>query len=137
MAKSSGAGGGINSRQVVRQGIREGKSATGVRPGYVDQLGNMRGTHVTRGGIEGGGGDVAGKLTPMETVKPPISVQLGNAKALDVGAGGPGKGRVVMASGSQGTHGPINPGNRPTPTGPDPLRGWFPPSPARQSPIKK
>ena len=36
--------------------------------------------------------------------------KLGNEKALDVGAGGPGKGRDVHVSGSQGTHGPVNQG---------------------------
>lgn len=107
MAKSN-AGGGINSRQVVRPGVHDGKPASGVRPGYPDLLGNMRGTHVTDGKT-----DLPAKLTPMQTVKPPISVPLGNEVATNVGAGGPGKGRVVMRSGSQATHGPIDRGMGP------------------------
>jgi len=35
---------------------------------------------------------------------------LGNAKARDVGGGGPGTGRDVYRSGGVMTHGPINPG---------------------------
>jgi hypothetical protein len=31
--------------------------------------------------------------------------------ALNVGGGGPGKGRTVYASGSQGMQGAVNPGN--------------------------
>jgi hypothetical protein len=33
--------------------------------------------------------------------------------ALNVGKGGPGTGRTVMRSGSQGTHGSVNPGHAP------------------------
>jgi hypothetical protein len=136
MAKSSGAGGGINSNKVRQVGVRTGAAAQGIRPGYPDNLGNMRGTHVTRGGIEGGGGDLPAKLTPMGTVKPPISVKLGNELATNVGGGGPGAGRTIYKTGMQMQYGAAV-SNRPAPTGPDPLRAWFPPSPARQSPIKK
>ena len=38
---------------------------------------------------------------------------LGNAKARDVGAGGPGAGRDVYRSGAQMEHGSANPGNPP------------------------
>ncbi len=40
-------------------------------------------------------------------------VPMGNAKARDVGVGGPGRGRQVQPSGGQGSHGPANPGNPP------------------------
>jgi hypothetical protein len=129
MAKKD-SGGGLTSNKLVRPSVKTGSAATGVRPGYPDLLGNMRGSHVTDGR------ELPAKLTPMQTVKPPISVPLGNEVATNVGAGGPGKGRVVMATGSQGQHGAAM-SARPAPTGSDPLAPWFPPSPARQSPIKK
>jgi hypothetical protein len=132
MAKMRNPGNqGLQSNKLLRPPPRDGKPATGVRPGYTDNLGNMRGTHVTDKG------DMAAKLTPMQTVKPPISVPLGNAVATNVGRGGPGTGRTIYHTGDQGQHGAVNPGNRPMPTGPDPLAPWFPPSAARQSPIKK
>jgi hypothetical protein len=43
-------------------------------------------------------------------------VPFGNEVALNVGRGGPGKGREVFASGSQSTHGSTNPGS-PRPQG--------------------
>jgi hypothetical protein len=131
MAKMMNPGSqGISSNKLVRPGQRLGANATGVRPGYPDQLGNMRGDHVTDGRT------VPAKLTPMQTVKPPISVPLGNAVATNVGAGGPGTGRRVMPTGSQMQYGAAM-STRPAPTGPDPLDPWFPPSAARQSPVKK
>ena len=108
MAKSSSAGGGINSNKLVRPPVRDGKPAMGVRPGYVDTLGNMRGNHATEVGR------ALNNTTPMQTVKPPISVPLGNELATNVGAGGPGTGRKVMATGTQGQYGKSDPGNRPT-----------------------
>jgi hypothetical protein len=51
-------------------------------------------------------------------------VMLGNAKALDVQGGGPGKGRTVMCSGSQGQHGPV--AGSPQPQGRDILGDYGP-----------
>jgi hypothetical protein len=131
MAKTMNPGSqGISSNKLVRPGQRLGANATGVRPGYPDNLGNMRGSHVM------GGQDLPAKLTPMQTMKPPISVPLGNSLTNNVGAGGPGKGRVVRATGSQGQHGAAA-STRPAPQGPDPLAPWFPNSPARRSPVVK
>jgi hypothetical protein len=39
------------------------------------------------------------------------ATRLGNEVALNVGGGGPGTGRTVHATGGQGTHGPVAPGN--------------------------
>lgn len=103
MAKKD-SGGGLTSNKLVRPPVRTGAPAMGVRPGYPDQLGSMKGNHAMDRG------DVPAKLTPMQTVKPPISVPLGNQVAGNVGAGGPGAGRTVMRSGSQGQHGAVNPG---------------------------
>jgi hypothetical protein len=132
MAKTMNPGNqGISSNKLVRPGQRLGANATGVRPGYPDLLGNMRGSHVM------GGQDLPAKLTSMQTMKPPISVPLGNSLTNNVGAGGPGKGRVVMATGSQGQHGAANPGNR-TVSGPDPLAPWHGSNnAARRSPVVK
>ena len=128
MAKSN-AGGGANSRQ-VRPGQKLGATATGIRPSYPDTLGNMRGSHVTDRG------DLPYNPIPMQTVKPPISVPLGNAVATNVGAGGPGKGREIHRTGTQMQYGAAT-SSRPAPTGADPLAAWFPNSPGRQSPVKK
>jgi hypothetical protein len=43
----------------------------------------------------------------------PGSIGLGNQKALNVGQGGPGKGRDVHKTGSQGQQGAVAPGNPP------------------------
>ena len=102
MAKDSG--GGINLNKNVRPPVRTGQSAMGVRPGYPDNLGNMRGNHAMDKGT------VPAPPTPMQTVKPPISVPLGNEVAGNVGKGGPGAGRTVMRSGSQGHHGAADAG---------------------------
>lgn len=62
-------------------------------------------------------------LTKLEA-KPatkPAAVPLGNEVAKNVGAGGPGKGRTVYASGSQGKHGEAV--NVPRDKGSDPWRG--------------
>jgi hypothetical protein len=134
MAKSSGAGGGPNSRQVVHPGVRTGQPAVGRGIGRVAQIGNKVGDHTTENG-KGTGyrGD------PMFMKAPAGGAQvLGNAKALDVGKGGPGTGRTVMATGSQGQHGAANPGERNMPSGPDPLSPWFGSNnSARRSPVKR
>jgi hypothetical protein len=133
MAKTMNPGSqGISSNKLVRPGQRLGANATGVRPGYPDNLGNMRGSHVM------GGQDLPAKLTPMQTMKPPISVPLGNELATNVGKGGPGTGRVVRATGTQGMHGGANPGERKPIVGPDPLSPWQGSNnAARRSPVVK
>jgi hypothetical protein len=123
---------GLQSSKLVKPPVRTGKAATGVRPGYPDNLGNMRGNHVT------GQGSVPANLTPMQTVKPPISVPLGNAIATNVGAGGPGTGRVVRPTGTQGQWGAANPGERKPIVGPDPHAPWQGSNnAARRSPVVK
>ena len=94
MAKS---GGGINSRVNVRPPMPKPGSNQAVSPAGAAQLGRALGN------IQGG------KRMPGEPLVQGKGLQstLGNAKALDVGAGGPGAGRVTMRSGSQGTHGAV------------------------------
>ncbi len=115
MAKSNrlskgGAGGGPGSRQVHRQEVREGKPRHGKNVRAVSQIGSSMGNHSTEGRsadkilrkaverMEGGRG------TPSE---------LGNSVALNIGKGGPGKGRQVYFTGSQQTHGPVVGNSRP------------------------
>lgn len=56
--------------------------------------------------------------------------KLGNELALNVQGGGPGKGRETFRSGSQGTHGPVNPGHSPAPR--DILSEYGPDIPGRK-----
>lgn len=100
------SGGGITSNKLVRPSVRTGQSATGITPGYTAQLGTSQGNHSEQGTSKYRG-------EPMRTSKP-LSVPLGNQVALNVGKGGPGTGRTVMASGSQATYGPTV-GTRPGP----------------------
>jgi hypothetical protein len=70
----------------------------------------MQGSHVTRGEESNYRGD------PLHSGGSFQPTRFGNEVALNVGKGGPGTGRTVYASGSQGTQGTTNPGNpRPTP----------------------
>jgi hypothetical protein len=130
MAKSSGAGGGINSKQVRQVGLKLGQPAEGRGIGRVAQIGNKVGNHVTEGGDTGYRGD------PM-FMKPPAggAQKLGNEMTMPYGPKGQGR-TLYGKSGTNQQHGPAT-SNRPAPTGPDSLSPWFPPSPARQSPIKK
>jgi hypothetical protein len=103
--------GGWRSRQHVETKVRTGSGSRSTNPGGVGQLGNLQGSHVTRGQDSSYRGD------PLHSGRSFQPVPFGNQVALNVGGGGPGKGREVMASGSQGTHGATNPGNpRPVPS---------------------
>jgi hypothetical protein len=94
------SGGGITSNKLVRPQVRGGSpSANRVNVTGVSQLGNAQGNHAS---------------DPSRTVnvkREPIvaaqmaAVPLGNAIATNVGAGGPGKGRTIFRTGSQGRHG--------------------------------
>jgi hypothetical protein len=64
-------------------------------------MGNKATDHAGR--LKGGVEEVVG-------TRKPISVPLGNEVALNVGKGGPGTGRDCHATGSQGVHGSVNPG---------------------------
>jgi hypothetical protein len=104
MSKGSG-GGGYGSRVHVEKPIRTGSGSYATTPGYTGQLGNKQGDHITRGGSSGYRGE------PMHVGRSFQPVPFGNQVALNVGKGGPGTGRDVHASGSQGTHGGADPGN--------------------------
>jgi len=72
----------------VQPGIKTGSPNRGTSPGAADQLGQA----------------TAFKKEQCDT-GPALPSKLGNEVALNVGAGGPGKGREVFKSGSQGFHG--------------------------------
>jgi hypothetical protein len=102
--------GGYGSRQHVEKSVRTGTGSRSANPGGVGQLGNAQGTHVTRGEESNYHGD------PLHSGRSFQPVPFGNEVALNVGKGGPGTGRTVYASGSQGTQGATNAGNpRPVP----------------------
>jgi hypothetical protein len=87
MAKLSGGG----SNKMVTGGVKTGPARVNVTsPAGAGQI----------------GATVAFKKDQVNA-STKAQVPLGNAKALDVGAGGPGKGRDVHVSGIQGTHGPV------------------------------
>jgi hypothetical protein len=107
--KGSG-GGGYGSRVVCEKPVKVGRSAKGVSPGGVSQIGSALGNKSTERpqlltksviDIYGGPGPAGG------------NVILGNQKALDVvGKAGPGSGRTLYGqSGSQQQWGKANPGN--------------------------
>ncbi len=113
-------GGGIHSKQVTRQGVREGRPRHGKNVRAVSQIGSSMGNHAT----EFGGKKLGKAVERMEGGRGTPS-ELGNARAHAIGTGGPGVGRDVYRTGYQSTHGPVNPGN-PRPKGPD-IFTEFPP----------
>jgi hypothetical protein len=91
------SGGGLTSNKLVNVGLRTGSPSKGSSPAAADQIGQS--TFFTKEKIDAGRAYNAS--------------QLGNALATNVGAGKPGAGRTVHHCGSQGTHGPVNPGHSP------------------------
>jgi hypothetical protein len=112
--------GGIGSRNVNPQGVRNGQMPTGVNPAAVAQFGSAIGNHATESGS-----NLKYRGEEYRT-KTPIGVPLGNQIATNVGKGGCGTGREVMARGTQGQHGNANPGN------PQPKGELFPVWPAKR-----
>jgi hypothetical protein len=107
------SGGGISSKVNVTPSIRTGAPARGVSPGWTSQQGTALGSHAQEAGSK-----VLNPVTPKFTNAPAGgSEKLGNQVALNVGKGGPGTGREVMRSGSQGQHGPAVRGNPPDSSG--------------------
>ena len=92
MAKKLTGGG---SNKFVSPTIRTGAGSKGSSPAAADQLGQS--TAFRKDEVDAG-----------PAYNP---TKFGNEVALNVGKGGPGTGRNVMPCGSQGVHGPVNPGN--------------------------
>jgi hypothetical protein len=99
-----GSGGGIGMNKNVQPSVRTGSGSRGTRPSGVASLGQAYGSHITNKSDTGYRGP---KFHDDKSFQP---VKFGNEVALNVGKGGPGTGREVMACGSQGTHGATNPG---------------------------
>jgi hypothetical protein len=87
--------------------VRTGSGSREVNPSGVAELGQKQGSHITNQGDSGYRGDMIYGGRGMNPVP------YGNQKALDVKGGGPGTGRDVHASGSQGQHGPVAGSSRP------------------------
>jgi hypothetical protein len=104
-------GGGFGSRQHVETKVRTGTGSRATTPGYVGQLGNKQGDHVTRGGSSGYRGE------PMHSGRSFQPVPFGNEVALNVGKGGCGTGRTIYKTGSQGMAGQPAAGNPPAQRG--------------------
>jgi hypothetical protein len=92
-------GGGMGSRSMnAPTTYFTGQPSTRINPRGVSQVGQAMGNHATDSGKI-----LRGQPEPVRTgpVGGMGSVELGDSKALDVGGGGPGTGRVVMPCGSQ------------------------------------
>ena len=101
-------GGGIASRQHVEKPVRTGSGSKGISEGWVGQKGQMQGNHITDDKNTRYTGE---KKFTGQNFQP---VKFGNEVALNVGKGGCGTGRTLYGqAGSQGTHGPVAPGNPP------------------------
>src|SRR5262245_56372842 len=87
------SGGGITLSKNVSPPVRTGAPNKATSPGAANQLGVS--TAFKKEEVD------AGRAYPSK---------LGNEVALNVGAGGPGKGRIVMPCGSQNQWGPPNRG---------------------------
>jgi hypothetical protein len=118
-------GGGIASRQHVETPVRTGSGSHNARPAGVAQLGYPIGDHSTTSGKSTGyrGEPLHGPAS--RNFQP---VLFGNQVALNVKGGGPGTGRDVHATGSQGLHGSGGPQK---PAGRDFLSGFGPESKRR------
>jgi len=105
MAKRSNpGGGGFTKRREV--GVRSGPPQTNViSKDAVMHIGQMRGTHVTEKG------DLKRPNYPLVERKAP-DVRQGNAVAASTVCGVGGS-RTIYKTGSQGTHGKVNPGSAP------------------------
>ena len=115
MAKNQG----IKSRNNREVSVRTGRGAVKINKAAVNQLGAHVGSHVTQTGKDTGyRGENLVRGRGYN-----VAPGFGNAVALNVGGGGPGKGYEVMRSGSQGTQGPTNPG-QPMPTKGPLFPGW-------------
>jgi hypothetical protein len=98
---------GSRSRNVTERPVKVGRPAQEMRPRGVSQIGESIGNKATEGGKVKGipSEKIQGKSLPAG-----LSVPLGNAVALNVQGGGPGKGRdYVSKSGSNCTTAPSIP----------------------------
>jgi hypothetical protein len=97
--RSSG-GGGINTKQHVRVGVKAGPPQTKkISVSAASHIGRSVGNHAS----DSGGKTMQRPADPLIQAKVP-QVPMGNAVALNVGRGSPGAGRVISPAGTQGCH---------------------------------
>jgi hypothetical protein len=122
----SRSGGGPMMNKNVRTPIKGGSpNQRNVTPGAASSVGQILGNHVS---------DAAGSRTTQRPNAPLYTevrapVRHGNDLATNVGRGGPGTGRTIYPSGSQGQHGPV--AGSPKPGGRDILGAFGPESKRR------
>src|SRR5215470_12992259 len=99
--KKSLSGGGATSNKRVEVPIRPGAPTTNVvSPRGTSQLG-----YSTGGKLRSAGGHTAENTSLSVFERKAPEQALGNQLATNVEGGGPGKGREVLRSGTQGVHG--------------------------------
>jgi hypothetical protein len=115
---------GARSRNVVEKPVKVGDRSKNVNVRAVSQVGQSLGNKA--------GTDLGRKVNPTEVTYKgrapagdPGGIPLGNQKSLDVGGGGPGKGRNLYGqSGTNQQYGPAAPAmGTPRPRGRDTLAG--------------
>jgi hypothetical protein len=90
----------------VQPSVRTGTGSYGTRAGGAESIGKSYGSHITNKDDTGYRGP---KFHDDKSFQP---VKFGNEVALNVGKGGCGTGRNLYGqSGTQGTHGSVDPGN--------------------------
>jgi hypothetical protein len=109
MARAKLSGGGIQSSVNRKVGVKAGPANTNVvSPRGVSQYGYATGSEIARTG------SYTTKNTSLPVIERKAGEQvLGNAKALDVGAGGVGTGRTIYKSGYQSLYGQAVQGSPP------------------------
>jgi hypothetical protein len=90
---SRGSDQGIDTKSLKRVGVKTGAPRRGINPGAVGQIGMA-----------------VGKNPEQPEFERALPSQLGNAVAAATRCG-PGGSRTVRASGTQGTHGPVDRGS--------------------------
>jgi hypothetical protein len=132
MAKNGNrkAGGGYGSAVNREVGNRLGKGAQEMRPRGASQIGSSIGNKSTESGVVKG---VPSEKIQGARLPQGLSVPLGNEVALNVGAGGAGKGRdYVSKSGSNCVTGPTTGTRKADNLGGDILRDFGPDVPGRR-----
>jgi hypothetical protein len=110
MAKAV-SGGGINSRVVKQVDIKSGSpSLTAYSPRGVSQIGASQGSMLSKAGSF----TSRNSAVPLSEGQKRDFVSLGNSLTNNIGAGGPGSGRVLYGQGgTQSVHGPVAQGSAP------------------------
>src|SRR5215472_6471973 len=105
MSKGHKPAGGIAGKNVTQKPVKTGVGARAVNVKWPAQVGASRGNRV-QVAETGGGGKVLSGVRAAPYAGPSFKpVPLGNALVNNVGKGGPGTGREVLMSGTQGQHG--------------------------------